>query len=131
MDPIGPKAGSYRTYGLRTAAGDVGQVAICLDGSAVEPGLRCPWSVERNGTGETLGVRRLVSGSRCRPWLGLASCGLPFATTLLCLAASLADVGHVGTISAHHRAAFLSGLRGFLGIEAVGFAVSVGGASAL
>ncbi len=29
-------------YGLRTAAGDVGQVAIGADGSAVEPGLRCP-----------------------------------------------------------------------------------------
>jgi hypothetical protein len=42
IDPFRLAAGLRRYNALRTAAGDVGQVAICVVGSAVEPGLRCP-----------------------------------------------------------------------------------------
>lgn len=38
---FGPTAGFCRYDDLRTSAGDVGQVEICVDASAVEPGLRC------------------------------------------------------------------------------------------
>ena len=44
-DRFGHTAGLRRYDDLRTAAGDVGQVAICVVGSAVEPGRRCPGGV--------------------------------------------------------------------------------------
>ena len=50
-DRLGPTAGFCGYDDRRTSAGDVGQVEICVDGSAVEPGrlgkvnaVRVPWT---------------------------------------------------------------------------------------
>ncbi len=55
-NPFRLTAGLRRYDDLRTAAGDVGQVAIGVDGSTVEPGLRCPGEVGRNRIGAARGV---------------------------------------------------------------------------
>lgn len=59
-DPFRLTTSFSQPNGLRTAAGNVGQVAICVDGWAVEPGLR--------GPGREQSDRR---GDWCQ-WLGTA-----------------------------------------------------------
>ena len=69
-DRFGPTAGFCRYDDLRTSAGDVGQVEICVDGSAVEARTSMSWCVMSKGTGGVqcwaVGVKGAVRRSGVR-----------------------------------------------------------------